>query len=112
VANPLADLRRVTKRIAELQAQQRALIEQIDLEDTDQVVVLAALELANESNLFLERVRGAPTVKQQRTAINLSRKLERVSGRLERLADSEAKTAGQQATAEASERLLSRLFNV
>lgn len=109
--NPVADLRRVTKRIAELQAQQRALIAQIGISGSDQTVVLGALALANESNLFLEKVEGQPTVKQQRAAVSLSRKLERTSLRLERLPESEAKVAAEQATAEATTRLLSKLFS-
>ena len=106
--NPATDLRRVTKRIAELQAQQRALIAEIE---GDHAIELAALALANEANLFVEKVVGQPTPKQQRTAVSLSRKLERSSLRLERLADSEAKVAAEQATAEATTRLLSKLFN-
>lgn len=108
--SPEVDLRRVTKRIAELQEQQRTLIAQLDLDQADEAVILTTLELANEANVFVDQVKGQPTVKQQRKAINLTRKLSRAYIRLDKLPESAAKTAAETAHAEARTRLLSRVF--
>jgi hypothetical protein len=108
--NPAADLRRVTKRIAELQAQQRALIAQVGLDVNDELVVISVLELANEVDAFLMNVKGVPTSAQQRKGVTLSRRLSRASTRLDRLSESDAKAAAQAAATEATERLLGRLF--
>jgi hypothetical protein len=109
--SPEADLRRVTKRIAELRAQQRALIAQLDLDETDEATIVAALDVAAEAGAFVDRLKGQPTMKQKRTAVNLSRKLSRAGARLEKLPESTAKAAAQAAHAEASDRLLSRVFS-
>ena len=111
MANPATELRRVTKRIAELQVQQRELIAQIGLDSKDEQVVLASLELTAEVQTYLDRVRGLPTVTQRRRAIALSRRLERAAARLERVPESDAKEAAAAAAAEVTERLLSTIFN-
>lgn len=108
--NPATDLRRINRRIAELQVQQRDLITRIGLEEKDEGIVLSSLELANDIQTFLDRVHGDPTPVQRRQGIAFSRRLERVSARLEKLPTSDAKQAAIDAATEAAERLLSTLF--
>lgn len=109
--NPETRLRQVSRRIAELQEEQRALIAQLDLDEADEATIVAALDAAAEAGAFVDRLRGQPSTKQRRTAINLSRKLSRAGARLERLPESTPKAAAQAAHAEASDRLLSRVFS-
>lgn len=104
-------LRTVNKRIAELQAEQRELIAEIGLDESDETTIISILELANEVEVFIDQVKGPPTVKQRRRGVTLSRKLERANARLERLPDSDAAGAARAATEEASDRLLARMFN-
>jgi hypothetical protein len=104
-------LRLVTKRIAELQAEQRELIASIGLNEDDESVIISTLELANEIEVFLDRVKGAPNVKQRRRGVTLTRKLERANARLERLPETDASAAARAAAEEAGDRLLARMFN-
>jgi hypothetical protein len=107
----LRRLRQVNRRIAELQDEQRELIASLGLDDADEAIIIGSLELANEIQVFIDQVRGEPTLKQKRRGIILSRKLERAVIRLEKLPDTDARTAAVAATAEAGDRLLARIYN-
>jgi hypothetical protein len=108
----LRRLRTVTKRIAELQAEQRELIAGLGLDENDEATIITTLELANEIQVFIDRVKGQPTPKQQRRAVILSRKLGRANARVERLPDTDASDAAKSAADEAGRALLARMFNV
>jgi hypothetical protein len=105
--NPETELRRITRRISELQARQRELIAELGLTATAEKAVLAVLDLAQEVDAFTSK-NVDESVPRQRQRIVMSKKVSRAFDRLSKLPDSEAKAAAISALTEAANRLLER----
>lgn len=100
----------MTARIAELRARQQELIEQIALPETEQRVVMECLQLSGDVSTFLDKTEDAlATLAERRKAVQFTRRLDKVSERLNRVEDNDARDAAAQAVADAVQRLLNAM---
>jgi hypothetical protein len=105
--NPETELRRITRKISELQSRQRELIAELGLTATAEKAVLSVLDLAQEVDTFTSK-NADESIARQRQRIVLSKKVSQAFDRLAKLPDSEAKAAALSALTEAATRLLER----
>ena len=105
--SPAAELRRINKRISELQTRQRELIVQMNLDETAEAVILRAMDAAETIHRMTDGRR--PTHKE---ATTIYRRLERHVKAVDRLDDSPARDAAKAALHDAVETALERFLGV
>jgi hypothetical protein len=107
--SPEAELRRVTKRIAELHTRQMEIIAKMELATGEQEVLVSSLKLAADIYAFLDLSQEITTARQ-RKAVALSRNVERANKRLDKLPESAPREAAQEGVQAAFQRLLKEIF--